>query len=320
MLLEYFGEAFSRENCNGTCDNCRRGGTIVPRDFSNEARAIASLVADLENVRGKKLTMPKLVQIFSGSKSKELDHYKDVLAKHKPVVVSGDVLPRLINEMLIKGFLYEENQSNTMGFSAEYIKRGKSSIGPGKVIEFNVRTISPNAKEPSRSKKIKTAATIDLVDEDYLEMVEPTEGYDSYPSSRPKSKTVNNIKSNDEWLTTPVGTGILGKTNRVVKALPGQTKKLSTFSTRKKKRIDRIDVYSDDDECDPDFLDTSSSRPCDVTARQPSLASDEEKKKSQSSQLLTDKQKKAMINWLTSYRKRWKAYWYNTLARIILTA
>ena len=317
MLLEYFGEEFSREKCNSTCDNCRRGGTIAPRDFSNEARAIASVVAALENVRGKQLTMPKLIQIFSGSRAKDLDHYKEVLARHKPTAVSSDVLPRLINEMLIKGFLYEENQSNASGFSADYIKRGKTNIGPGKVIEFNVRTISPNAKEPSKSKKVKSAATIDLVDEDYPEKVEPCGGYDSYPSgdSRLKSKPANNIKSNNEWLTTPVGGDKLGKTKFVVKALPGQTRKLSTFSTKKKKRIGYMDDHSDADECDLDFMDTSSSRPCDLTARQPSIASDDERKKTQSSSLLTEKQKKAMINWLTSYRKRWKAYWYTTVIR-----
>jgi bloom syndrome protein len=143
MLLEYFGEEFSREKCNATCDNCKRGGVISVRDFSDEARSIAAVVRDLEHVKGKRLNVTKLTQILSGSKSKDLENYREVIARHKPPVIPGDIIPRVINQMLIKGYLYEENQSNASGFSHEYLRVGKVETRPGEFLQVRFLRCNP---------------------------------------------------------------------------------------------------------------------------------------------------------------------------------
>ena len=63
QLLEYFGETFPREQCNGTCDNCRNRGSICLEDATAHAIEILRLVNEIEERRLPKLTLNKLAKV-----------------------------------------------------------------------------------------------------------------------------------------------------------------------------------------------------------------------------------------------------------------
>ena len=63
QLLEYFGESFPREQCNGTCDNCRNRGSVTVEDMTAHAIEILKLVNGIEERRLPKLTLNKLAKV-----------------------------------------------------------------------------------------------------------------------------------------------------------------------------------------------------------------------------------------------------------------
>lgn len=73
-ILAYFGEAFSKENCNHNCDNCNSDRVFEPEDMTRQARAALNIV---EQVQHENVTILHLVDILRGgttSKIKERNH------------------------------------------------------------------------------------------------------------------------------------------------------------------------------------------------------------------------------------------------------
>ena len=208
LLLEYFNEAFSREKCNKTCDNCRRSGNVVNKNLSNEVRSIVTLVQDIERSRAKPISITKLIQLLSGSKVKELDEYKSTYEKCKSSksftmdLVKNDMLPRLINTMLIRGYLVEETKMFGNGFSAEYVKRGEKAFElennrTNFVFDLAVRdktstaatstsTTTKENKPRKEKKKLKSSTNMDVEEIGSFQDLSETE-QNSYKSGRPKT-------------------------------------------------------------------------------------------------------------------------------------
>jgi bloom syndrome protein len=64
QLLRYFGETFPRENCKGTCDNCRNSKVVSIEDVTVHAAEILRLVEEFEHRRLPKLTLLKIAMVL----------------------------------------------------------------------------------------------------------------------------------------------------------------------------------------------------------------------------------------------------------------
>jgi superfamily II DNA helicase RecQ len=77
MVLRHFNEHFDKAACKKTCDNCRRSGSEIKADVTEEAAAFCSVV---RAAQGNKYpgppTVNQLILIFMGGKSKELERFK----------------------------------------------------------------------------------------------------------------------------------------------------------------------------------------------------------------------------------------------------
>ena len=81
LLLEYFGENFRRQDCNNTCDNCLRGGTVEMVDFSPHAVAAISMIREIKSRNIPSVTLIQLCKIYSGSKDKDMLKFSGLTTK-----------------------------------------------------------------------------------------------------------------------------------------------------------------------------------------------------------------------------------------------
>jgi bloom syndrome protein len=114
QLLHYFGESFSRDKCEKTCDNCRIGGTFEVADRTKYA--VAALEAVMYHTR---LTLNQCTDVLRGTKKPDGDEDAQSfhgIARHlkKPEVSS--VIVRLAAE----GALDEENRVGGGGIAIQY--------------------------------------------------------------------------------------------------------------------------------------------------------------------------------------------------------
>lgn len=114
QLLHYFGESFSREKCEKTCDNCKIGGTFEVADRTKYA--VAALEAVMYHTR---LTLNQCTDVLRGTKKPDGDEDAQSfhgIARHlkKPEVSS--VIVRLAAE----GALDEENRVGGGGIAIQY--------------------------------------------------------------------------------------------------------------------------------------------------------------------------------------------------------
>lgn len=121
QLLHYFGETFSRDKCEKTCDNCRIGGTFEVADRTKYA--VAALEAVMYHTR---LTLNQCTDVLRGTKKPDGDEEGQSfhgIARHlkKPEVSS--VIVRLAAE----GALDEENRVGGGGIAIQYFIVGFSS-------------------------------------------------------------------------------------------------------------------------------------------------------------------------------------------------
>jgi len=114
MLLSYFGERLSKEECAKTCDNCRAGKIPVVKDFTEEAKIAVNF---LESREYSDYTMNQLVQVLSG---RVKDKSKTKFARETDIGVLRQLkvteVELLIKELVIKRFFTEtlKKQRNKM--------------------------------------------------------------------------------------------------------------------------------------------------------------------------------------------------------------
>ena len=142
--------------------------------------------------------------------------------------------------------------------------------------------------------------------------------------------TVDSCSDGGQWLS---GGQLSSHKKTAAAALHSkQPKSKAKKASGKHSSTSWLDDVSEDEE-DPDFIDVISHRPCDVYSRSHTAgmvdadedtdddnkgicksgnnltAQGQPHKQQQTTSLLSDKQKRLMLNWLTNYRKRWKSYW-----------
>jgi superfamily II DNA helicase RecQ len=69
QVLLYFGEAFTKEQCAKTCDNCEINVCAEVRDVSDRAKEVVALVQKVEKER---TTMLHCVDVYRGSRAKKV--------------------------------------------------------------------------------------------------------------------------------------------------------------------------------------------------------------------------------------------------------
>lgn len=105
MLLSYFGERLTKEDCAKTCDNCRAGKVPVVKDFTEEAKIAVNF---LETHEYSDYTMNQLVQVLSG---RVKDKSKTKFAREADIGVLKQLkvteVELLVKELVIKRFFTE---------------------------------------------------------------------------------------------------------------------------------------------------------------------------------------------------------------------
>jgi bloom syndrome protein len=121
-VLAYFGERFSKENCNHSCDACNSDAVFEPKDVTSEVKAVIKIVKAL---RRENVTLLYLVDLLRGAntvKTRESGHAElDGFGAAKDSLKANE-LQRLFVRLLIEGVLDEYSIMSRSGFAQSYIK------------------------------------------------------------------------------------------------------------------------------------------------------------------------------------------------------
>jgi len=120
QVLNYFGEAFSKDKCNASCDNCKSKSRFESRDFSEHVPGALSLVG---KVQEDNVTLLHCVDVFRGGKSRKImDLGHDRLPEYGAGsgMEKGNV-ERLFYRLVSEDALAEHNRVNKVGFASNYV-------------------------------------------------------------------------------------------------------------------------------------------------------------------------------------------------------
>lgn len=136
MQLEFFGEAFDRSKCRGTCDNCREGREIDRRDLTGAAQSLLKLLASVKSQKknGMGVTLLQLTELFRGSKSKATTKFLNVsrlvcyndAARFK--LKKKQDIDRVAHKMIFERIIEERSEQNKQGFSSDYVEAGDNAL------------------------------------------------------------------------------------------------------------------------------------------------------------------------------------------------
>jgi bloom syndrome protein len=119
-VLNYFSESFRKEDCNGTCDNCKSDIVFRTEDVTDVAKAALQVIKRLQD---EKLTIGQCVDILRGTKSKKkfsiarerVPGYEVAYEHHK------DEVERIIYRLFSENAIEENNVVNGSGFATQYL-------------------------------------------------------------------------------------------------------------------------------------------------------------------------------------------------------
>lgn len=120
QVLLYFNEPFSRENCNGGCDNCNSTSSFESQDFTDYAVSAVKLVKHLER---ENVTLLHCVDVFRGSKTKKIvdaDHTRLPEYGAGADLDRGEI-ERLFYRLLSEDAIAEHNVVNKAGWPSQYV-------------------------------------------------------------------------------------------------------------------------------------------------------------------------------------------------------
>lgn len=156
QILRYFGEDFSPEGCNSTCDNCcRKAGSIRTEDVSEHAVKAVKLVQAITDKRST-WTLPHCVDVFHGSKAKKIrEAGHDKTEMHG----AGNKLPKAEIHRLFEHLVSEKafrlrDVRNAAGFNTSYLHVGEHAhkvLNGSKKVYMQFETTSSHA-DAARSK------------------------------------------------------------------------------------------------------------------------------------------------------------------------
>ena len=151
LTLEHFGEHFTRENCHGTCDNCAEMAIYACDNVDLTTFAVKA-VKLLHSLERRNVSLLQLCQAFKGSNNKVVRQMgfdrSEFFAAGKSL--DAKVAERLIQELVLRGFLAEESRENGAGYNSEYIILGRlsrqlleGSHPPAVIIPFRSKSRAP---------------------------------------------------------------------------------------------------------------------------------------------------------------------------------
>lgn len=157
QVLAYFAEAFRKENCNASCDNCTSTSTFTVKDFTKSAIEVIKLVNQLNEDR--RVTLLQCQDIFRGSASRKVtDGDKALDGYGAGKNLERGEIERIFGRLLAEDALEEYNHSNKARFLIQYLQTGKNSRDfikkGGKKVMIEVPT-SPGGKSETAAAKRK---------------------------------------------------------------------------------------------------------------------------------------------------------------------
>ena len=120
QILNYFGETFSKDACNASCDNCKSKSRFENRDFSHYVPAALSLI---RQVADDNVTLLHCVDVFRGSKTKKISEMgHDRLAEHGAGAdIDRGNVERLFYRLVSEDAVAEHNIVNKGDFATNYV-------------------------------------------------------------------------------------------------------------------------------------------------------------------------------------------------------
>jgi bloom syndrome protein len=120
-ILAYFGEAFSKEDCNNSCDNCNSDAVFEPMDVTSQAGAALRIVQKLQRGNVTLLHVLDILRGSTASKIKSQNH--DKIEGHGCASdLPRSEVERLFTRLLMENALVEYNVVNKVGFATQYIQ------------------------------------------------------------------------------------------------------------------------------------------------------------------------------------------------------
>ncbi|EON97883.1 putative helicase musn protein [Phaeoacremonium minimum UCRPA7] len=190
-ILRYFGEAFSREECNKTCDNCKVGGTFELQDFSQYAKAALEVI----RLYGR-MTLAQCTEILMGKKRPDYDdavQYHGIARSLKKSDVNS-----IIFKLAAENALDEENTINRkFGMAITYFVIGRTSrdfVSGRRKLQImaqvgGAKTVVPKqAKKRSKRAQAEAAEGVDLLDAPQVRRPPPSTNVSSPIRKRKKAR------------------------------------------------------------------------------------------------------------------------------------
>jgi bloom syndrome protein len=120
QVLHYFGESFSKEECGGTCDNCKSDAVFKTMDFTPQAQAALKIVKKVQDSHVTLLHCVDVLRGQSNAKVKKFEHDKVEGFGAASSTSRGEV-ERIFYRLLMENALAEHNVINRAGFAQQYL-------------------------------------------------------------------------------------------------------------------------------------------------------------------------------------------------------
>ncbi|KAI0396664.1 hypothetical protein F5Y17DRAFT_76048 [Xylariaceae sp. FL0594] len=158
-ILRYFGETFTKAQCNATCDNCRSKGSFERKDFTSYAVAVLQIVKSAYRVTLAQCTdylMAKKKRTDYAAEVQEFHGMARSLPKHE--------VHRVIDRLLAEGALTEDNVFKTATrMAVQYFRIGPTAhsfLGGRRQLKLTTRAKSDDSQPggPGVSRRLDTPA------------------------------------------------------------------------------------------------------------------------------------------------------------------
>jgi bloom syndrome protein len=119
QVLAYFGEKFTKEECEHTCDNCSSDTVFESVDFSKLAQTAMQVVKQLQK---NHVTLLQCVDVLRGATSKKILAHSEIPGFGAAKAVARGEVERLFSRLITENALAEHNIKNRGNkFAVQYI-------------------------------------------------------------------------------------------------------------------------------------------------------------------------------------------------------
>ena len=202
LVLRYFNEDFTADQCHSTCDNCCRiAGSIRVQDVTDLAIKATRLVKEIA-VKGQ-WTLPHCADVFYGNRAKKIrDAGHDKLEMHGAgSKMAKAEIHRLFEHLSSRGVFKMKDVMNRAGFNTSYLTIGReaSKLLNGKMtIEMQFAAEKPETPAQAKNGKRQQRQARDA---DFVEFDEDAHDI-SNVSLSPQAARGNRRHNNDNYTTS----------------------------------------------------------------------------------------------------------------------